>query len=491
MRKTIGFKHASITVSTPDGKGLAPKLQKVIWDYLNEMKGYSPANNLDITAFMLYCSYVSRNADDLGLDDFDLGYSIDIALDSLGNRYLAKDFMFYYKGLCEKNPVLPDLREMTLYPWDLSRAITSWVKVLNGAGLSLVEGAGYETAHTIQKVLAETITSTNLGRSEGDHSSQLPVAELIVNLANVEGKDVLDFACGNGIFLATALSHGARAIHGRDINIEVPHLAKILCFFADPQHAHDISTADALTSPSMTEATQRVIVSPPLGMTLDKHRIPEQGYFTDTYGKLIDDANSRPRSFEDFCIAKALDSLEDGGIAVLQVSASFLFHQHKGREAVRRAIVEKGYLRTVIELPGGCVLGTGVKSAILVLQKEPTNEDVYIIDFDSKELEGKGFVNKGRGQSEITETGIEWLLKTVAKREEIAPVSTLADRGKVLATGSRLSYSDYGDVFDYQSVLDQTRTTIEITADIAATKLKIEELDDQIAALLCDIDKEG
>ena len=190
-------------------------------------------------------------------------------------------------------------------------------------------------------------------------------------------------------------------------------------------------------------------------------------------------------------MAKALDSLEDGGITVLQVSASFLFHQHKDREAVRRAIVEKGYLRTVIELPGGCVLGTGVKSAILVLQKESTNEDVYIIDFDSKELEGKGFVNKGRGQSKFTEAGIEWLLKTVAKREEIALVSTLVDRETILASGSRLSYSDYGDVFDYQSILDQTRTTIEITTDIAATKLKIDNLDEEIAKLLGDIEKEA
>ena len=491
MQKTIGFKNASITVSAPDGKDLAPKLKKVIWEYMSEMRGYSPTDNLDITALMLYCSYVSRNADDLGIEDFNFRYSIDRVLDLLGNQYLAMDFFYYYKELCTKNAVMPDLRDMTLYPCDLSKAITSWVKILDASKLSLVEGMNLKTAHTIQKVLAEMMTSANLGRSEAASSSQLPIAELVVNLAGVEGKDVLDFACGNGIYLATALSHGARAVHGRDININATFVAKILCFFADPRHAHDVSDADALTAESVTKESQRVLVSSPAGMLLNDYGISDKDYFVETYEKLIGKDGPRSRNFEDFCVAKAIDSLEGGGIAILHVSTSFLFHQQKGREAVRRAIVDEGYLRTVIELPGGCVPGTGIKSALLVLQKEPTGEGVYIIDFDSKGLDGKGFVNKGRGQSEITETGIEWLLKTIAKREEITLVSTLVDREKVLATGSRLSYSDYGDVFDYQSVLDQTRTTIEITADIAATKLKIEELDDQIATLLCDIDKEA
>lgn len=492
MKKTIGFKNASITVTTPDGKDLAPKLKKVIWDYMNEMRGYSPTNNLDITAFMLYCSYVSRNAEDFGLDDFSFNYnySIDMVLSHLGNDYLARDFMFYYMGLCEKNPILPDLRDMELYPCDLSRAITSWMKVLDASKLSLVEGASYETAHTIQTVLAEMMTSTS-GRHEGECSSQLPVAGLVVNLADVEGKDVLDFACGNGIYLATALSHGASAVHGRDINLIATYLAKIMCFFADPQHAHDVSAADALTAASVTRTTQRVLVSPPVGMPLNAYRIPETGYFADTLETLVGKDAPQPRNFEDFCVAKALAALEDGGVAVLHVSNSFLFHQHKGREAIRRAIVEKGYLRTVIELPGGCIPATGIKSALLVLQKEVTDEGVYIVDFDSKELDGKGYITKGRGQTEITEAGIEWLVDTVAKREEIPFVSTIADREAILTSGSNLCYSVYGEVYDYQTVLEQTRTTKDIVTDIKATQATIEELDTQIAAILDAIDKEA
>ena len=59
-------------------------------------------------------------------------------------------------------------------------------------------------------------------------------------------------------------------------------------------------------------------------------------------------------------------------------------------------------------------------------------------------------VARDRGQTEIAESGIEWLLETVANRAEIPLVSTLVDREKVLTSGSRLSYSDYGNVFGYE-----------------------------------------
>ena len=85
MRKRVGFEFASLSISTPDGKNLAPKLQKLIWSFFSEMRPYDPNDKLDLASFMLYCSYVSRNVDDLGLDGFDPNYSIDEVKDKLGN----------------------------------------------------------------------------------------------------------------------------------------------------------------------------------------------------------------------------------------------------------------------------------------------------------------------------------------------------------------------------------------------------------------------
>lgn len=55
-------------------------------------------------------------------------------------------------------------------------------------------------------------------------------------------------------------------------------------------------------------------------------------------------------------------------------------------------------LQTVIELPGGIIPGTGVKSVLLVIAKQFTDQGVLIVDLDRKEIADKSYVSKGRGR---------------------------------------------------------------------------------------------
>lgn len=491
MRKKIGFKLASVSVSTPDGKDLAPKLQKLLWAYAGEMRPYDPADTLDLAAFMLYCSYVSRNASDLGLEDFDLGFSIEEARNRLGNTYVAANFVDYYAGLSTQSGSLPDLRGIDLRTHDLSKAIVTWAELLDASGLSLMDGHDHRTASAIQVLLAETYASESGVGYGGEFATPPSIADLATRLADVGGKTVLDFACGYGIYLATALSKAAASVCGRDVSAQAVMRAKIGCFFADPTARHDIAAADALTVASGTARAQRVFVAPPLGLRLREFDIRDKGYFADVMATVAGNASARTPNMEDFCVAKAFASLADDGIAVLHVSASFLFHQQRARKALRTALVEGGHLQTVIELPGGVIPGTGVKSALLVMGKRPTGAGVLIVDFDSRELADKGYVSRGRGRCEITEQGIDWLAKTVEEREEIPLVSTVADRERILASGSNLCYSTYGDVFDYGTILDETRSTEDIMGDIRAAQASIDSLSEQIADILNSVEKKG
>ena len=196
-------------------------------------------------------------------------------------------------------------------------------------------------------------------------------------------------------------------------------------------------------------------------------------------------------NMEDFCVAKAFASLADDGVAVLHVSASFLFHQQKARQSLRRALAEGGNLQTVIELPGGCIPGTGVKSALLVIAKQPTEESVLIVDLDSKEIADKGYVNKSRGRCDITNAGIDWLAGVVQSRDVIPLVSTIVDRKRILTFNSNLCYSTYGDVFDYDPILADTRSTEDIMSDIKVAQASIDSLSEQIADILNSIEKKG
>ncbi len=491
MRKKIGFKYALLSLSTLDGEELEPRLKNLIREYMDAMRFCDSSDALDLAVFMTYCSYISRNADDLGLRAFDSGYSVDGVIEALGNKYLASDFVEYYAGVCTQNASFPDLRGIELHARDLSKAISNWAEMLEASGLSFMENSECKTATVIWNVLANLLASDSWGRRGGEVSSRLPIADLVTRLADVEGKSVLDFACGNGIYLSTSLSKGASAVFGRDVNAQATMRARILCFFADTSKAHDIAIASALSVASGSSPVQRVLVAPPLGIRLIDSDIQEKEYCADTMATLMGDVARPPATMEDFCVAKALASLTDDGMAVLHVSASFLFHQQKSRQMLRQSLVEGGYLKAVIELPGGCILNTGIKSALLVIAKEPPKDGVFIVDFDSKELADKGYVRKGRGHCEITEAGISWLVELVDKHSEIPFVSTVVSRDAILASGSNLCYSTYGDVFDSESFLDKTRSSVDIKKDIQAAQTNIKELGAQIADILNAIEKEG
>ena len=491
MDKKTTLKLASEFGTTPDEKDIAPRLQKLIRFFSDEMRAYDPNDILSFVSLMLYCTYVSRNAESLGLEDFDVDYSIDEAKNKLGNKYVATAFVEYYAGLYTQKPNLPDLRGFEVPAYDLSRAIGNWSSALIASGLSLKENPEDGIASAIQHVLAELFTSDAWGRHAGEFSTPLPIADLVTKLVDVEGKSVIDFVCGNGIVLATALSNGASSATGRDIDAQAIMRARILCFFAGPTNHHNIVVANALTAASATTPAQRVFVAPPLGMRLREFDIREKDYYADVLASIMGKGAMSVPNMEDFCIAKAFSLLADDGVAILHVSASFLFHQQRSRQSLRRAMVEGGYLQAVIELPGGCIPGTGVKSALIVIAKQPTQEGVFIVDFDSKEIADKGYVNKGRGRCDITDKGIGWLVEAVKSRKEIPLVSTVADRERILASGSNLCYSSYGDVFDYGSILAETRPTKKIMGDIQAAQTSIDSLSEQIADILKSIEMKG
>ena len=492
MRRKLGFKFASITVSTADGEALAPKLANLLLDYAGKMRASTDMDDaLDFAAFMLYCSYVSRNAEGLGVVGLDVDYSIDEVKNNLGNKYVAGDFIKAYASL-KAGCGLPDLSGASFSVPDLSKAIVAWCDALTASGLSLMEGDDtFAAAKTIRDVLVEVGSSDRWQAGYGASSSSRSISELAVRLAGVEGKSVLDFACGDGVFLSCAESSGAGSVYGRDADPIAVTRSQISCFFADPTCPADVRAADALQpDPSFPGVVHRILVAPPLGMQL-RGSEGDSPYIAQAYRAALGELPVRSRNVEDFFVAKALASLDVEGVAVVHVSASFLFHQQKARQALRRALIEHGHVRAVIELPGGCVPGSSVKSALLVLGKSRGDDGVLIVDLDSKELSDKGYVNKGRGKCEITAEGIEWLVHAIETREEIEMVSTLVPTDKALEGDCNLCYSAHGAVYDFTSALEARRSAAEIKDEADAAHAIIDELGKQVDSILSALEKQG
>lgn len=451
-------------------------ITSVINTFFYDCRGLAEQEELvDLAAFMLYASYVSRNAAGLRVN-LDRTFDVDTVPERMGNDYVARQFVAAYSELRSPMLELPHIELDLRGRIDLQRVILSWVRALGGSGLSLEETDGFDVARSIARVLEE-VYSANGGRFTGEYASYEPLARLIVRLANVSGKSVRDPACGFGTFLAESGLEGASSLSGSDLSLRAIQRAKILTFFSSPLDPASLEVEDSLLA-GANGLFDRVVCAPPLGMRITRGDLDA---YARTAVPLEDGTAPRGPFAEDYFISRALAELGEGGIAVLHLSPSFLFHQQRSRREFRQALVSHGHVSAVIELPGGCVPGASVKSAIVILTKKPSQDDVLLIDAASGALEDKGYFDQSRRACAPTEAGIEWLSKVVNGREEIPSVSVLVSRERIVATDSDLCFATYGEVYTDG---EQSRSTAEILADIEGSSGRIKGLDIQIDKIL-------
>lgn len=452
------------------------EIRSIINLYLSDSRHLAELEDLiDIAAFMMYATYVSRNYQILSIN-LDPIFRVDAAPARMGNDYVAHQFVEAYETLespcCRLPRVELDLKRRV----DMQKAILAWVKALDRSNFSLEETEGFDIAHSIASALEE-VYSVNDGRFAGPFASYTPLAKLIVSLGDVNGKSVFDPACGFGSFLAEASFAGASSLTGSDIDPHALQRAKFLTFFADPRGSIDLANENSLLR-SEGKLFDRVLCAPPLGMRITRSDIEECAH---AVSPLEDGTVPSGPYGEDYFIARTLAELNDDGIAVLHLSPSFLYQQQKSRREFRQALVAQGHIDAVIELAGGCVPGTAVKSAVVILSKEPSQHDVLLIDAASRALEDKGYFDQSRRMCIPTEAGIEWLSETVRNREETPSVSVLVPRKRIIETDADLCFATYGDVYTDE---ERARPTSDILTDIQDSRRRIDELDVQIDQIL-------
>ncbi len=94
--------------------------------------------------------------------------------------------------------------------------------------------------------------------------------------------------------------------------------------------------------------------------------------------RFSDIRDTRYRSCDEFVISKGLESLNTKGKLVVLVPNSFLFN-HGIQERLRKDLVEKDLIERIISLPAGLLNNTGVKTSILVLNKDKVEEGIITL----------------------------------------------------------------------------------------------------------------
>lgn len=145
-----------------------------------------------------------------------------------------------------------------------------------------------------------------------------------------------------------------------------------------------------------------------------------------------------PKSKADYAfLLHDLYHIKPDGIMSIVLPHGVLFRG--GEEGViRKNLIEKNHIDTIIGLPANIFFGTGIPTIIMILKQKRVNNDVLIIDAS------KGFVKEGKN-NKLQASHIKKILNTVIKRENIDKFSRVVSLQEIKDNDYNLNIPRYVD----------------------------------------------
>lgn len=129
--------------------------------------------------------------------------------------------------------------------------------------------------------------------------------------------------------------------------------------------------------------------------------------------------------------------VRNDGIMTIVLPHGVLFRGGEEGE-IRKNLIEKDKIDTIIGLPANIFFGTGIPTIIMVLKQKRTNNDILIIDAS------KGFVKEGKN-NKLRACDIKKIVDTVVKRESIKHFSKVVNKEEIRQNDYNLNIPRYVD----------------------------------------------
>ncbi len=282
--------------------------------------------------------------------------------------------------------------------------------------------------------------ATESGKSKGQFYTPAEVSRVIAQILGIRHAKptarttVYDPTCGSGSLL---LKVGDEAAHGRKVRVSLygqekdnatAGLARMNMILHDYATA-DIQQGNTLASPHFLDGDalktfDYVVANPPFsdkrwGTGLDAERDPHQRF--QPYG--VPPAKQGDYAY----LLHILRSLKSTGKGACILPHGVLF-RGGAEAAIRRNLVQRGYLEGLIGLPPNLFYGTGIPACIVVLDKKgaAARKGIFMIDAS------RGFRKDGP-KNRLREQDIHRIVDAFARQAEIArysrlvPVTEIAD----------------------------------------------------------------
>ena len=236
--------------------------------------------------------------------------------------------------------------------------------------------------------------ATESGKSKGQFYTPAEVSRILAKVVGIgpdtkQDQTVYDPTCGSGSLLlkvADEAPHGI-TIYGQEKDNATWALSRMNMILHGNEIA-EIEKGDTITSPKFTKGGQLTtfdfaVANPPFSVKSWSNGL-ENEYDRFEFGR-------PPEKNGDYAfLLHVLKSLKSTGKAAVILPHGVLFRGN-AEAAIRKALIERGYIKGIIGLPPNLFYGTGIAACVVVLDKENAQARSGIFMIDAS----KGFIKDG------------------------------------------------------------------------------------------------
>jgi type I restriction enzyme M protein len=292
--------------------------------------------------------------------------------------------------------------------------------------------------------------ATESGKSKGQFYTPAEVSRVIASILGIRhakttnATTVYDPTCGSGSLLLKIGDEAARGndvkvtIYGQEKDSSTAGLARMNMILHDYATA-EIKQGNTLANPLFTEGEalktfDYVVANPPFSdkrWSTGLH--PNEGGKSGAEGQQAAKDYGRftgygipPRKQGDYAyLLHILRSIKPNGKGACVLPHGVLFRGN-AEAAIRKNLVQRGYIKGIIGLPANLFYGTGIPACIMVLDKEGANARKGIFMIDAS----KGFMKEGP-KNRLRAQDIHRIVDTFTRQVEVPRYSRMVSVAEI------------------------------------------------------------
>ncbi|MGN8722647.1 HsdM family class I SAM-dependent methyltransferase [Lactobacillus amylovorus] len=255
------------------------------------------------------------------------------------------------------------------------------------------------------------------------------IADILIGKGNPENVKVYDPAAGSGTLLmnvANRIGVDKCTVYSQDISQKSSNLLRLNLILNNLSHSiHNIVQGNTILNNKHPEKMDYIVSNPPFKLDFSDWRdqvesIPNSSeiYFAGIPN--IPKKKKNSMAIYELFIQHIIHSLSDNGKAGVVVPTGFLTAQSGIDKKIRKYLVDKKMIDTVVSMPSNVFANTGTNVSVIFFDKNKQDDQVQLVDASKL---GTKIKENGLQRTVLSKNDIKKIVDTAVKKNDIEDFS--------------------------------------------------------------------